>query len=118
MWAFLDKLLALGSRTGYDQEGNLYRFGDAARINGGSPTEGFPSFGVNPDSPFAGFFTSLARYAIVDWAFMVGLLGIGLALTWASDAAGSDPRRGDVPHEIRPIMLPENNPVFDDPHRG
>jgi len=115
LWAFFDKLLALGFGTGYDQEGNLDRFGDAAWINGGSPTEGFLSFGVNPDSPFAGFFTSLAGYAIVDWAFMLGLLGIGLALT-----LGVGMRLAAISGVVMylmmyaAIMLPENNPVFDD----
>ena len=44
LWAFLDKTFALGYHTGYDQAGNLDRFGDAAWINGGSPTEGFLAF--------------------------------------------------------------------------
>ena len=39
LWAFFDKLFALGYHTGYDQAGSLDRFGDAAWINGGSPTE-------------------------------------------------------------------------------
>src|SRR5688572_26155958 len=29
LWAFLDKTFALGFHTGYDQEGNLDRFGPA-----------------------------------------------------------------------------------------
>ena len=41
LWAFFDKLLALGFHTGYDQNGNLDRFGPGAWVNGGSPTEGF-----------------------------------------------------------------------------
>ena len=53
-----DKLLALGFHTGYDQAGNLDRFGDAAWINGGSPTEGFLAFGA--DGPFKGFYNSIA----------------------------------------------------------
>ncbi len=44
LWAFLDKLLALGFATGRDGEtGVVDRFGDAAWINGGSPTRGFLS---------------------------------------------------------------------------
>ena len=40
MWAFLDKTFALGFGTGRDGEtGVVDRFGDAAWINGGSPTE-------------------------------------------------------------------------------
>ena len=115
LWAFFDKLLALGFHTGYDQEGTLDRFGPAAWINGGSPTEGFLQFGVNPDSPFAGFFNGLAGYAIVDWLFMLGLLGIGLALTF-----GVALRLGTISgfamylFMYAAIMLPENNPVLDD----
>ena len=115
LWAFFDKLLALGYHTGYDQEGNLDRFGDAAWINGGSPTEGFLSFGVNPDSPFASFFNNLAGYAIVDWLFMLGLLGIGLTLTF-----GIGMRIGAISGALMylmmyaAVMVPENNPVFDD----
>ena len=115
LWAFFDKLLALGYHTGYNQEGVLDRFGDAAWINGGSPTEGFLSFGVNPDSPFASFYNNLAGYAIVDWLFMLGLLGIGLTLT-----LGVGMRIGAISGFVMylfmygAVMLPENNPVFDD----
>ncbi len=80
LWAFLDKTFALGFHTGYDQDGVLDRFGPAAWINGGSPTEGFLSFGVPADNPFHGFFTGLAGQAWVDWLFMAGLLGIGVTL--------------------------------------
>lgn len=115
LWAFLDKLLALGFHTGYDQEGNLDRFGDEAWINGGSPTEGFLAFGVNPDSPFAGFFNGLAGSAVVDWLFMLGLLGIGLALTCGigmrfAAAAGATLYL----MMYAAVMVPENNPVLDD----
>jgi len=115
LWAFFDKLLALGYHTGYNQEGVLDRFGDAAWINGGSPTEGFLTFGVNPDSPFASFYNNLAGYAIVDWLFMLGLLGIGLTLT-----LGVGMRIGAISGFFMylfmygAVMVPENNPVFDD----
>ena len=43
LWAFLDKLLALGFATGRDPEtGVVDRFGDAAWIDGGEPTFGLP----------------------------------------------------------------------------
>ncbi|GHH78011.1 hypothetical protein [Promicromonospora soli] len=67
LWAFGDKLLGWGLATPTDR----------AWINGGSPTEGYLS-GV--EGPFAGFFGALAGNAVVDWLFMLGLLGIGLAL--------------------------------------
>ncbi len=115
LWAFLDKTFALGFHTGYDQEGNLDRFGPAAWINGGSPTEGFLSFGVPADNPFHGFFTGLAGQAWVDWLFMLGLLGIGVTLL-----LGVGMRIGTAAGALMyafmyAAVLPlENNPVVDD----
>jgi len=78
LWAFFDKLLALGYATGVDREtGVLDRFGDAAWIHGGSPTTGYLS-GV--DGPFTGVFEPLAGAAWADWLFMIGLGAIGAAL--------------------------------------
>ena len=70
LWAFLDKAFGLGIATKAEN----------AWLAGGSPTTGFLKFGVNPDSPMADFFAGLAGLAWVDWLFMLGLLGIGLAL--------------------------------------
>jgi thiosulfate dehydrogenase [quinone] large subunit len=70
LWAFIDKLFGLGFATASAK----------AWIAGGSPTSGFLKMGVNQDSPFAQFFSGLAGQAWVDWLFMLGLLGIGLAL--------------------------------------
>lgn len=79
LWAFFDKLLALGYSTGADREtGAIDRFSDAAWINGGSPTEGFLS-GVT--GPFKGVFEPMVGAAWADWLFMLGLLAIGVALT-------------------------------------
>ena len=79
LWAFLDKLFALGFSTGRDEAGVVDRFGDAAWINGHSPTEGFLKFGA--DGPFKGFYNSIGGTWFADWGFMLGLLGIGLALS-------------------------------------
>lgn len=67
LWAFFDKLVGLGFAT------------PAARawVNGGSPTSGFLK---NVEGPFAGLFTPLAGQGWPDWLFMLGLLGIGVAL--------------------------------------
>jgi len=82
LWAFFDKLLALGFATGKSAEtGVVDYFGPDAWINGGSPTFGFLNFGVSPDNPLHGTFTAIAGDAWADWLFMAGLLGIGLALT-------------------------------------
>ncbi|MGK2854742.1 MAG: DoxX family protein [Microbacteriaceae bacterium] len=68
LWAFLDKLLGLGYSTPSER----------AWLNGGSPTEGFLS---RVDvGPFAGFFRDIAGNVVVDWLFMLGLLGIGVAV--------------------------------------
>lgn len=113
LWAFFDKLLALGYHTGVGQDGTVDRFGDAAWINGGSPTEGFLKFGA--DGPFDGFYHSLAGTAFADWAFMLGLLGIGTALT-----LGIGMRVAMYSGVLLYLMMwsvvlpPENNPVLDD----
>ena len=113
LWAFFDKLFALGYHTGYDQAGNLDRFGDAAWINGGSPTEGFLKFGA--DGPFKDFYNNIAGAAWADWLFMLGLFGIGIALT-----LGIGMRIAATAGAILYIMMwtvvlpPENNPVLDD----
>jgi thiosulfate dehydrogenase [quinone] large subunit len=113
LWAFFDKLLALGFHTGYDQDGNLDRFGDAAWINGASPTEGFLKFGA--DGPFKDFYNGIAGAAWADWLFMLGLLGIGIALTLGIGmriAASA----GVVLYVLMwsVVLPPENNPVLDD----
>jgi thiosulfate dehydrogenase (quinone) large subunit len=113
LWAFFDKLLALGFHTGYGQDGTLDRFGDAAWINGGSPTEGFLKFGA--DGPFKEFYNSIGGTFWADWLFMLALLGIGLALT-----LGIAMRVAAAAGLVLYLMMwsvvlpPENNPVLDD----
>lgn len=68
LWAFFDKLLGLGYATKPEQ----------AWLSGGSPTNGFLLHAVQ--GPLAGFYHSLAGIGIIDWLFMLGLLGIGLSL--------------------------------------
>ena len=68
LWAFIDKLFGLGFAT---PDGKGW-------IDGGSPTKGFLS---GAEGPFAGFYHNLAGTAFANWVFMLGLLGIGLALT-------------------------------------
>jgi thiosulfate dehydrogenase [quinone] large subunit len=79
VWAFLDKLFALGFATGRNPKTDVVdRFGPAAWIHGGSPTQGFLKFGTQ--GPFADFYKSFAGAAWADWLFMIGLAGIGVAL--------------------------------------
>lgn len=67
LWAFLDKAFGFGMATP----------AEAAWVNGGSPTTGYLS-GV--EGPAAGVFNAMAGNVFFDWLFMIGLLGIGLAL--------------------------------------
>lgn len=71
LWAFLDKTIGLGFATPAER----------AWVNGGSPTTGFLGGSIEGGNPFAGvweFFLSINP--LTDVLFMVGLLGIGLAL--------------------------------------
>ncbi|MGL4176272.1 MAG: hypothetical protein ACRCSN_09355 [Dermatophilaceae bacterium] len=114
LWAFLDKLLALGFATGRDPETDVVdRFGDAAWVNGGSPTRGFLEFGTS--GPLAEFYQSFAGATWADWLFMAGLLGIGLALV-----LGAGMRIAAGAGAVLLVMMwtaalpPENNPFMDD----
>jgi thiosulfate dehydrogenase [quinone] large subunit len=113
LWAFVDKVFALGFHTGYSPDGTLDRFGDAAWINGGSPTEGFLKFGA--DGPFKGFYNSIGGTAWADTLFMLGLLGIGVALTF-----GVGMRFAAVAGATLYVLMwtvalpPETNPLVDD----
>lgn len=69
LWAFIDKTFGLGFTT---KESSAW-------INGGSPTTGFLKFGAE-GGWFEDYFQPLAGQEWVDWLFMIGLLGIGLAL--------------------------------------
>lgn len=69
LWAFLDKVFGLGFSTPAER----------AWINGGSPTTGFLA-NATAESPLAGVFAALAGVPVVDWLFMLGLLGVGATL--------------------------------------
>ena len=113
LWAFFDKLLALGFSTGRAEDGTVDRFGDAAWINGGSPTEGFLKFGA--DGPFKDFYNSIAGAAWADWGFMIGLLGIGVALTFGVGMRIAAVTGGLLYVLMWTVVLPpENNPIIDD----
>jgi thiosulfate dehydrogenase [quinone] large subunit len=113
LWAFFDKLLALGFSTGKAPNGTVDRFGDAAWIHGGSPTKGFLAFGA--DGPFKDFYHSIAGAAWADWAFMLGLLGIGLALTFGVGMRFAAVAGGVLYLLMWSVVLPPaNNPVIDE----
>jgi thiosulfate dehydrogenase [quinone] large subunit len=68
LWAFLDKMFGLGYSTPSER----------AWINGGSPTNGFLSH--LEAGPFKGFFNAIAGNWLTDTLFMLGLLGVGVAV--------------------------------------
>lgn len=68
LWAFLDKTFGLGYATSSGK----------GWIDGGSPTKGF--LGSVAVGPMESTFHSWAGDTWADWLFMLGLLGIGLAL--------------------------------------
>lgn len=70
LWAFIDKLLGLGFAT---TAGNAW-------LKGGSPTSGFLMNATR--GPFVALFKGLAGMPIVDWLFMLGLLFVGLTVTF------------------------------------
>ena len=119
LWAFFDKLLGLGFSTcrkvAEDASFSIDAFCDKAWINGGHVTEGYLVYGGNPNSPFNDFFVDLGGQRWTDWIFMVGLLGIGLALmlgigtkiaAWSGAAM--------LVFMYLTQMLPSTNPVLDD----
>ncbi len=113
LWAFLDKLLALGFSTGRAEDGTVDRFGDAAWIHGGSPTEGFLKFGA--DGPFKAMYNSMGGTAWANWLFMLGLLGIGLALTFGVGMRFAAVAGGVMYLLMWTVVLPpDNNPIIDD----
>ena len=114
LWAFLDKLFGLGFATCRNADtGAVETMCSKAWIEGGSPTTGFLKFGT--DGPLADFYASLAGNGFVDLLFMVGLLGIGIALLF-----GIGVRIAAITGSIMMLMmwsavlLPENNPLVDD----
>jgi thiosulfate dehydrogenase [quinone] large subunit len=103
LWAFADKLFGLGFATKAQN----------AWIDGGHPTQGF--LANSAKGPFADFYTGIAGAPLVDWMFMMGLLGIGLALT-----LGIGMRIAAVSGALLYVMMwtvvlpPATNPILDD----
>jgi thiosulfate dehydrogenase [quinone] large subunit len=102
LWAFLDKLFGLGLATPSER----------SWLNGGSPTKGFLS-GV--EGPFAGFFKPMAGDAWANWLFMLGLLGIGVALVLGITMKIAAASGTAMLVMMWMASLPlENNPFLDD----
>ncbi|HKJ11392.1 MAG TPA: hypothetical protein VJ976_03280 [Ornithinimicrobium sp.] len=102
LWAFFDKLFGLGKAT--PSEGSW--------LNGGDPTFGYLA---NNEGTFSSFFTGLAGQQWVTWLFMLGLLGIGVALI-----SGAGMRIAGITGAALYLMMwlaafpLENNPFVDD----
>ncbi|MFA5840655.1 MAG: hypothetical protein WC847_00030 [Candidatus Paceibacterota bacterium] len=103
-WAYFDKVFGLGFATTPDK----------AWLAGGSPTSGFLQFGVH--GPFADFYHSLAGIPMVDWLFMLGLLFVGVSLTF-----GIFVKLGSISGIMMLFLMytavgiqPANNPFIDD----
>ncbi|EXG82489.1 membrane protein [Cryptosporangium arvum] len=103
LWAFVDKVFGLGYATPAGK----------GWIDGGSPTQGFLANGAK--GPFEGLYHDLAGTAFANWAFMLGLLGIGVAMT-----LGIGMRIAGVSGSLLYVLMwtvalpPENNPITDD----
>jgi thiosulfate dehydrogenase [quinone] large subunit len=103
LWPFLDKLFGLGFATAPED----------AWIAGGSPTLGYLKFATS--GPLAPLFQSLAGDPVVDWAFMLGLLFIGLALV-----SGIGVKIAGYSGAVMVLLMwlsslpPENNPFLDE----
>ena len=117
IWAFLDKTFGLGFATCRNTKTEVVdMMCSTAWVNGGSPTYGFLKNGTS--GPFADFYQSLASTnpnAIINWLFMLGLLGIGIGLL-----LGIGMKLATYSGVIMMLMMwtaalwPANNPLIDD----
>jgi len=102
LWAFLDKTFGLGLAT--PSEG--------AWIDGGSPTQGYLS---SATGPFEGIYHDIAGAGLVNWLFMLGLLGVGVALI-----LGIGLRVAGIAGALMTFLMwtthlwPETNPFLDE----
>lgn len=103
LWAFFDKVFGLGYST---TPGKSW-------LDGVSPTLGFLKFGTS--GPFKPVFVNLAGNPIVDWLFVLGLLGVGTALI-----LGIGKKLSTMSGCLLLLLMwlatlpPKNNPVIDE----
>jgi thiosulfate dehydrogenase (quinone) large subunit len=114
MWAFLDKMFALGFSTGRLEDGSIDFFAQGgAALNGGSPTLGFLKFGSR--GPLASFWQGIAGETWLNVLFMTVLAGVGLALL-----LGIGLRIAAISGSLLMLgmwsvaLWPENHPFVDD----
>ncbi|MDP3941674.1 MAG: hypothetical protein Q8Q49_05190, partial [bacterium] len=103
LWAFLDKVFGLGFATTQDK----------SWLMGVSPTSGFLQFGTK--GMFASSFHTLSGNVAVDWLFMLGLLGVGVAFTF-----GIGMKIASYAGSLMMLLIylslfpPANNPLIDE----
>jgi thiosulfate dehydrogenase [quinone] large subunit len=103
LWSFLDKTLGLGFSTTPDK----------SWLSSNSPTAGFLKFGTG--GPFASVFQSISGSVAVDWLFMLGMLGVGVALI-----LGIGMKIATISGSIMMLLIylatipPEHNPILDE----
>lgn len=103
LWAFGDKVFGWGFATPSER----------SWLNGGSPTRGFLE--NSAAGPFESFYRSIAGDGWANWLFMLGLLGIGLALLF-----GVGMRVAAITGTVLLVMMwsvalpPANNPFLDE----
>lgn len=103
LWAFFDKVFGLGFATVFDK----------SWVSGNSPTYGFLKMATY--GPFKPFFENLAGNPIVDWLFMLGLLGVGTALMF-----GIAKKLSTLCGSLLLLLMwvaafpPKNNPLVDE----
>lgn len=103
LWAFLDKTFGLGLNTARE----------AAWINGGEPTRGFLVFGTE-GAALHDVFAAMAG-PVADWLFMIGLLGIGVALILGIGMRVAGVAGAVMMTLMWLAVLPlANNPIIDD----
>jgi len=102
LWACIDKVFGLGFSTSPDK----------SWLSGVSPTAGFLQFGT--DGFLSTLFANLAGIVIVDWLFMLGLLGVGMALILGMGIKIAGYAGALLMFLIYlPLFPPQNNPLID-----
>ena len=103
LWTFLDKTFGLGFATS----------GEKAWITGASPTSGFLAQGT--DSPLTGAYAAMSGVPLVDWLFMLGMLGVGVAVVLGVATRIATIAGVLLMVSLRlALLVPEQNPVVDE----
>ncbi len=117
LWGFLDKAFGLGFKTCRDATTkSVDVMCQKAWFSGGSPTKGFLA---NASGPLGDIFKTLAAsdalVTIINILFMLGLLGIGIALIFGAGLkiAGYSGAALMIFMYLA-AFVPENNPIIDD----